>query len=498
VLRQTSGDRVLWIDALAINQSDIPERNVQVPKMPVIYSTAFTTLVWLGTAGDLEISYGLRVAMELSKYERFACKAAIERLPRNKLNPLIAGLGRVVELEYWKRVWVAQEIMYSHNASLITGDCAIPYSDFAEVVLIAQDSLGKLVRPKPKTRDEVFLRYYATYLLKDLGPHSLPKLGSAHLGEYLNLSQLRVMTNHKSATDPRDKVFGFHGCLHPDVRRLIEVDYSQDLRQVHIQITKALLKEAIMLDDILTGNPSGSATLEPSWIWTPHQDNSEGKQIRHTTLHETQAAGRLPLFYDLIDHDTVLHVKGKTILIVEVIAPSMHLTIPGTIHELLRDEVDMVMNHLLLLLQFFNVPLSGPWFRAFNAAFHPAFSPLYRRVRRWLRVRQLPLFSRRLSDWLFKAFYNRHIALHTALAHADSRMFTCKAGSAITYGRGPLDIIPGDKICVIQGCSVPLVFRQVEDHHTLIGQAYVWPLMFGWFVGGIEAGDEEAEDFFLR
>jgi Heterokaryon incompatibility protein (HET) len=31
-LRQTDGDRLLWIDALAVDQSNIPERNTQVVK----------------------------------------------------------------------------------------------------------------------------------------------------------------------------------------------------------------------------------------------------------------------------------------------------------------------------------------------------------------------------------------------------------------------------------------------------------------------------------
>ncbi|PMD67529.1 HET-domain-containing protein, partial [Hyaloscypha bicolor E] len=40
--------RVLWIDALCINQKDVKERNHQVTQMGLIYSQAESVIVWLG------------------------------------------------------------------------------------------------------------------------------------------------------------------------------------------------------------------------------------------------------------------------------------------------------------------------------------------------------------------------------------------------------------------------------------------------------------------
>ena len=47
-LRLESEPRLLWIDALCINQEDILERNQQVNQMGVIYSQARRVVVWLG------------------------------------------------------------------------------------------------------------------------------------------------------------------------------------------------------------------------------------------------------------------------------------------------------------------------------------------------------------------------------------------------------------------------------------------------------------------
>jgi len=46
-LRKLDEDVTIWIDALALNQSDISEQNVQVSEMRNIYSQACSTFIWL-------------------------------------------------------------------------------------------------------------------------------------------------------------------------------------------------------------------------------------------------------------------------------------------------------------------------------------------------------------------------------------------------------------------------------------------------------------------
>ncbi|KAK8108120.1 uncharacterized protein PG998_010133 [Apiospora kogelbergensis] len=47
-LRQRSCDRIMWIDAICINQSDLDERQNQVAQMDAIYKQATEVVVWLG------------------------------------------------------------------------------------------------------------------------------------------------------------------------------------------------------------------------------------------------------------------------------------------------------------------------------------------------------------------------------------------------------------------------------------------------------------------
>ena len=54
-LRHGTEELVLWVDAICINQDDIPERNAQTANMRAIYQSSESVAVWLG----LENSYRL-------------------------------------------------------------------------------------------------------------------------------------------------------------------------------------------------------------------------------------------------------------------------------------------------------------------------------------------------------------------------------------------------------------------------------------------------------
>jgi len=56
-LRLTHEPRVLWVDAICINQSDVPEKNIQVPLMREIYEFASKTVVWFGEKNDAQVAF---------------------------------------------------------------------------------------------------------------------------------------------------------------------------------------------------------------------------------------------------------------------------------------------------------------------------------------------------------------------------------------------------------------------------------------------------------
>ncbi|KAK2035968.1 hypothetical protein LZ31DRAFT_571635 [Colletotrichum somersetense] len=74
-LRRAAKPRVLWIDAISINQTDIPERSVQVQQMRNIYTRALRTVIWLGPAAedggsDLALAFLKKMAIYKKNLER--------------------------------------------------------------------------------------------------------------------------------------------------------------------------------------------------------------------------------------------------------------------------------------------------------------------------------------------------------------------------------------------------------------------------------------------
>ena len=66
-LRHTTEDRWLWVDAICINQEDIPERNQEVLRMMSIYRMAEHVIVWIGEPSE-DSGVAIDHLLELSKH----------------------------------------------------------------------------------------------------------------------------------------------------------------------------------------------------------------------------------------------------------------------------------------------------------------------------------------------------------------------------------------------------------------------------------------------
>jgi hypothetical protein len=112
-LRHEKEERVLWIDALCINQQDVREKSSQISIMPHIYTRAKTVIVWLGVA-EWEDEKKLR--RELTKrgksfYDWEEYKQPVRQLSKTgriwRAWKLI--LQSMCTEPYWNRLWIIQE-----------------------------------------------------------------------------------------------------------------------------------------------------------------------------------------------------------------------------------------------------------------------------------------------------------------------------------------------------------------------------------------------------
>ena len=98
-LRDHSIGRVIWVDAVCINQADLQERGHQVQSMAEIYSKANRVIVWLGEAEARD--HGMFKAI-------LAVGAKSSDLPGDKQEAVHALLHR----PWFQRIWVRQSFRH--------------------------------------------------------------------------------------------------------------------------------------------------------------------------------------------------------------------------------------------------------------------------------------------------------------------------------------------------------------------------------------------------
>ncbi|KAF2752866.1 HET-domain-containing protein [Pseudovirgaria hyperparasitica] len=148
-LRHVSVYRWLWVDYLCINQSDMREKNVQVPMMAGIYAQAVNACIWLGESDEkskLAIKFIKESVLDLRKFDKLCKDEALI----TEWDALISLMRR----PWFHRRWVVQEIALSdYNKAIIQcGEDFLCWRDFADAVSLFNEvetgthSLSRLMK----------------------------------------------------------------------------------------------------------------------------------------------------------------------------------------------------------------------------------------------------------------------------------------------------------------------------------------------------------------
>jgi hypothetical protein len=117
-LRYERRDRILWADAICINQEDDAERTQQVSQMAMIYSKASSTVIYLG---DLDMD----ADRAFNALEMFSENRHLRQLPIWKADDpsriewsTIIVIERILLFPWWGRIWVIQEVALARELSV--------------------------------------------------------------------------------------------------------------------------------------------------------------------------------------------------------------------------------------------------------------------------------------------------------------------------------------------------------------------------------------------
>lgn len=135
-LRRTDTPRILWVDAISIDQSNIDERGHQVAFMSRIYAMASSDIFWLGddhggvARGAFEFvaeiaEIGRRLPDEGDMRDE-AIRGASHALFDDEKK--LETLSRVFQYrDVWTRIWIVQEIAVSKEVSIHCGDLSMSW-----------------------------------------------------------------------------------------------------------------------------------------------------------------------------------------------------------------------------------------------------------------------------------------------------------------------------------------------------------------------------------
>ncbi|KAH8743732.1 heterokaryon incompatibility protein-domain-containing protein, partial [Hyaloscypha finlandica] len=118
-LRLEAEIRMLWIDAICINQQDKLERGHQVSQMGIVFRRASKVIVWLGAADDTSaLAFRFLTVNETNAFIKQGVHGADSQERENNF-----GIIETMFLKnYWRRLWIVQEFLMAQDFVIQCGD----------------------------------------------------------------------------------------------------------------------------------------------------------------------------------------------------------------------------------------------------------------------------------------------------------------------------------------------------------------------------------------
>lgn len=258
---QEKGKMLIWVDAICINQRDLTEKRHQVPLMGEIYSSASITFCSLDSISpesrlpqvldcishlveslaqiyadtELENLNGALAMLEDLQVPGVGQEATIDPTKQEPAHtfhvPVSQLLTDFVNLKYWKRAWIFQELVLSEEVVLFYANHSITFEKLSRLTPWFT-KLSKASESRSITlKVDLLLRWFAslrTIYNVDLARNlTVARNGSGRLGEVVNelLQFLGIWGASFKATEPKDHIYAFLG-----ISRLnLEVSYAKTI-----------------------------------------------------------------------------------------------------------------------------------------------------------------------------------------------------------------------------------------------------------------------------
>ncbi|KAH7160082.1 heterokaryon incompatibility protein-domain-containing protein [Dactylonectria estremocensis] len=532
-------NKLLWVDQICINQSDIPERSEQVKLMNTIYEKAETVIAWLGSATtstpkavDL-ISRVANVAMPtltdmfrmeeypddwvgLEKYEEIPAEESTKLGISFDDEEAWDAFADFFDRPWFQRIWIVQEILPARKAIMLCGTHSLEWKVLQAAARWYHYKAAAIASRHERRVNGVDLTVAMNvpWVFRH-GSEFHPQL----LGQKTRavfkwpLRRLLEQFRPRLATEAKDKVYALLGVSDLGIShssKIVDftIDYSQELKEVFALVTKAMISNGDVnqddLDVIMTARRHNEEPGWPTWVPDWRMENGSGcewgvGQPLPTNRENARQHpnGRCQAFDT--GNPYTLGVEGVTLGRVTYASQHYHLT-PMLLEGGLAECHDACVSTL------FSYPTGEDLEEAFALTFMAGELPdditksgtslktYTNNYLEWARVLILPLTTEeqrraRLEEAqpLLKLGFRNDWAQRLLAAYCERRFYMTDTRY---MGLGNHHMTEGDLVVVLFGLRVPCVLRPrgktLEDGYEFIGEAYCHGMMAGEALDNLE------------
>jgi hypothetical protein len=513
-LRDHEIPRIIWADAVCINQDDVNERTQQVGHMGRIYSEAKRVLIWLG---DDENCYA-KIAFDFIRQRLYDGTAFTELLlerPEDMADYDEKKMSAVYELvrgQWFTRTWILQEVGLSREAVLVWGEEEIDWRIFATLVQVLSSCA---VLPEQLS---AILKVSLTITLFQEEPKTFIDLLDAGR-EFL-------------ATDPRDKVFAFlshplarvksqlssdittessgngstSNANPPNDEVIIQPNYNKGFAEVYHELAENHIRKSFTLEVLsavrhFVGDGYEEHNL-PSWV--PRWDQGPRNSIYGLQNRRYLAGGKVVILHpDIFLSDgrqmsRKLQLRGFQFAVVRshsgqlkdgfdflpILKPAFINSFSSRLSTFSNSVYGKGEEHLLAYVE--TLTSFNYWDSENNK------DELKANFNEWWKTVTEPLLGSEYLSWFEDEVQRRfdvpfevgekqgqwnifNMALGCSTA-VERRFFQLSNGF---IGLGPEMIQENDVCGIFYGAKVPFILRESEEGYQLIGECYVHGIMHG-------------------
>ena len=261
-------DRVIWVDALCIDQGNNEEKETQLSKMRDIYLNAHRVVAWLGDPFDASMAVDMMVAISNRTYVRK--EGPLQFLSAwDRKSPGWKAFMKLVESPYFKRAWIFQESGLGYDLQFYIGGQYIRPD-------IVYDAIKMLILPEVKatvcaengwrSADALdgISSWQIGFCLRDWDPKK-----RYDPDRVISLGLLLSCTVRLQATRAVDKVYALQGISNSAVAWSIVPDYESSAGEVFRLTAQKLLESEDDAEYVLPHagirNSAGSPSWAPDW-----------------------------------------------------------------------------------------------------------------------------------------------------------------------------------------------------------------------------------------